>query len=222
MASVDYANDRVYFASHRKAGGSLNTLWSLDLSGAPGVFSLAWAKDLDDIDSSPVLSGGRVYVGSVQNGGTLHALDAATGGISPPPVPPLDREFLHNDGQVKGFVFPDRASGDLYFATDNFVWALNDDGLSITNNFAGGIPLAGGVVPTSAVLFIPGSTYVYVGGSDGKLYEIDVSGGTPVIRSVVVGDGLAPVGAPSLDWPNSLLHVGTEAGGFYAVEVPFP
>ncbi len=101
-------------------------------------------------------------------------------------------------------------------------WALNDDGASISNKFAGPITLAGGVVPTSAVLFIPGSHYVYVGGSDGKLYEIDVLGASPVIKPLVLGDGLATIGAPSLDWPNDLIHVGTEAGVFYTVEMPFP
>ncbi len=74
------------------------------------------------------------------------------------------------------------------------------------------------MIPTSPVLFIPGSHYVYVGGSDGKLYELDTLG--PSWRSVTLGDGSAAVGAPSLDWPNDLIHVGTEAGVFYAVEIP--
>jgi hypothetical protein len=48
--------------------------------------------------------------------GTVYSIDAATGN------PALDRTFVHNDGQVKGFVFPDRGSDDAYFATDNLVW----------------------------------------------------------------------------------------------------
>jgi hypothetical protein len=129
---------------------------------------------------------------------------------------------------VKGFVFPDWRTGDLYFATDNYVWALHWDGATITNKFPpGGISLGGGVIPTSAVLFVPGSHYVYVGGDDvgggnPRLYEIDVLGPAPVIKSVQLGDGGAKVGSPSLDWPNDLVHVGTEAGVFYAVEVPLP
>jgi hypothetical protein len=73
------------------------------------------------------------------------------------------------------------------------------------------------------VLFVPASHYLYVGGSDGSLYEIDVAvAGAPTVKSVVLGDGSAVVGAPSLDRDNSLVHVGTEAGVFYAVSVPLP
>ena len=83
------------------------------------------------------------------------------------------------------------------------------------------ISLGGGVTP-SAVLLIPGSHYLYVGGSDGQLYEVDVLGPAPSLKSEPLGDGLATVGAPSLDWTYDLIHVGTEAGIFYAVEVPLP
>jgi hypothetical protein len=215
MAVVDYPTDTVYFTSLDHSGGS-PTLWALRLGAGP-VFTPAWGapRALGDITSSPVLMDDRVYVGSPVFGGTLYSIDAATG-MGP------DRTYPHNNGQVKGFVFPDRSSGDLYFATDDFVWALNDDGSTISNKYPpAGISLGGGVVPTSAVLFIPGSHYVYVGGSDGRLYEIDVLGGVPIIKSVRLGDGLATVGSPTLDWSNSLIHVGTEAGVFYAVEIPF-
>ena len=47
-----------------RTGGSQNTLWCLQLGAPPNVFTLVWARnDLGDIDSSPVLRGGRVYVG---------------------------------------------------------------------------------------------------------------------------------------------------------------
>jgi hypothetical protein len=62
---------------------------------------------------------------------------------------------------------------------------------------------------------------VYVGGSDGKLYEIDVAA-APAVKSIALGDGLSVVGAPSLDRGYDLVHVGTEAGVFYAVSVPLP
>jgi hypothetical protein len=72
------------------------------------------------------------------------------------------------------------------------------------------------------VLFVPGSHYVYVGGSDGKLHEIDVLPAVPVLKAVTLGNGLATVGAPSLDRVYNLIHVGSEAGIFYAVQVPLP
>jgi outer membrane protein assembly factor BamB len=171
---------------------------------------------LGNIDSSPVIRNGRVYVGSTILGGTVHSFDALTGGD--------ERTYVHGDGQVKGFVFPDRASNDLYFATDGFVWGVTDTGApAMTNKFGSGVVLAGGVTPSSGVLFVPGSHYVYVGGSDGKLYELDTLG-APGIKSVTLGDGLAAIGSPSLDigFTPNLVHVGSVAGIFYAVQVPLP
>jgi hypothetical protein len=219
MAAVDYGPPpRVYFTS--RAGqpvGSTNTVWCFDLPAAAPIFStsLAWVRQLGDIDASPTLRGTRVFVGSPQAGGTVLSLDSATGGD--------DRGFLHADGQVKGFVFPDRDSGDLFFATDNSVWAVTDTGAALVNKFAGPISLPGGAKP-SPVLFARGTGFVYVGGSDGKLYEIDVAPAVPTIKSVTLGNGLSVVGAPSLDigFSPNLVLVGTEAGIFYAVQVPLP
>jgi hypothetical protein len=217
-ATVDYATSLVYFTSRAKAGGSANTLWCLQLGAVPGVFSLVRARgDIGDIDSSPVLRGGRIYVGGTAGGGTLYSIDAATCD------PALDRAFVHGDGQVKGFVFPSRSSptGDVYFATDSRVWVVQDDGSTLAPKYAGGVSLGGGATP-SVALNMPGSGFVYVGGSDGKLYQIDVSGASAVLKSVTLGDGSALVGGPSLDRGFNLVHVGTAAGIFYAVQVPLP
>ncbi len=209
MATVDYAAARVYFASRRKLTGSPTTLWCLQLGASPVLSACSgWTpRALGDIDSSPVLRGGRVYVGS--GDGILYSIDAATG------QPLLDRTFAHGDGQVKGFVFPDRWSDDLYFATEGYVWKVSDDGLSLIQDLKVGLP--NGAKP-SAALFVPASQRVYVGGTDGNLYEIDVASGATT--PVALGDGKAVVGAPSFDWENGLVHVGTEAGVFYAVSVP--
>jgi len=219
MAAVDYATQRVYFTSHPIAGGSTTTLWCLQLVGTPGVFAgCGWAtpRALGDIDSSPVIRGSRIYVGSSAGGGTVYSIDAATGN------PALDRTFPHGDGQVKGFVFPDRHSptGDIYFATENFVWGVEDLAGGMSNKFAAGISLGPGVKP-SPVLFVPGSRYLYVGGSDGKLHEVDALGAA-WLKAWPLGDGVPTVGAPSLDTGFDLVHVGTENGIFYAVETPFP
>ncbi len=216
MAAVDYgppAPPRAYFTSY--AGGSPNSLWAFELAAAAPVFNPIWAKALGNLDSSPVLRGGRVLVGSPLNGGTIHSFEALLGGD--------ERTFVHNDGQVRGFVFPDRASasGDFYFATDDFVWGVTEIAGALASKFTGPISLPAGAKP-SAVLFVPGSHYLYVGGSDGRLYELDTLQATPVPKPVTLGDGLSVVGAPSLDREHGLVHVGTEAGIFYAVSVPLP
>jgi hypothetical protein len=219
-AAVDYGPPAlVYFTNYERTPvGSTITLRCFELKESPDpVWNLLWARALGNIDSSPVLRGGHVYVGSPLAGGTVYAIDALDGGNTA-----LDRTFVHGNGQVKGFVFPDRASNDIYFATDDFVWGVTDTGAAtMTNKFTGPISLPGGAKP-SPVLFVPGSHYVYVGGSDGNLYEIDTLQASPVPKPVMLGNGLAVVGAPSLDRINNLVHVGTEAGIFYAVQIPLP
>jgi len=216
MAAVDYGPPlppRVYFTSYERTPvGSTTTLWCFELKTSPDpVFNLLWGRALGNIDSSPVLRGGRVYVGSAQGGGTVYSIDALTGGG--------DRTFPHGNGQVKGFVFPDRSSRDIYFATNDFVWGVTDDVGGMVNKFGSALSLGAGVKP-SPVLFIPGSHYLYVGGSDGSLYQFELLGGP--LESVTLGNGKSAVGAPSLDRDFNLVHVGSEAGIFYAVALPLP
>jgi outer membrane protein assembly factor BamB len=208
-AAVDYASKLVVFTSW--AAGSPNTLWCVRLDESPNpTFTLVWARALGDISSSPVIRGDRVYVGT--DAGTLYSIDLASGAAL------LDRTWGHGNGAVRGFVWPDRTTDDLYFATDDLVHGVSDTAGGIVPNFAS-FGLGGGVVP-SPVLLAPGTQWLYVGGSDGKLYEIDVTG--PTAKPVTLGDGMAAVGAPSLDRGHDLIHVGTEAGIFYAVQVPLP
>jgi outer membrane protein assembly factor BamB len=204
MAAVDYTADRVYFAGHRRAGGSSNTLWALDITG--GGLSLAWAVDLGDIDGSPVVRDGRIYVGTTA--GVVYSVRAGDGADF--------RSYAINDGAVKGFVLPDRTSSDLFVSTDNHVFFLKDDGVAVVSTW----PEA--TVPGPSIPVFDASTRrLFVGGSDGRLYQIDVSG-APVVSSVQLGDGLAGVGSPTLNWIESVLYVGTEAGVVYRVTTPIP
>jgi len=214
MAAVDYGTRRVYFTSHPRSGGSPDTLWCVQLDASPSpVFTGVWSRDLAAIDGSPVVQGGRVYVASAAGGGTLYSIDAASGAML------MDRTLpLLNDGPAKGLVFPNRESNDLYFATGTRVWGVTDVAGALSPKFPT-VTLGVGVTP-SIVLFSSALARLYVGGSDGRLYELDVSAPSVVVRSVPLGDSLSVVGAPSLDLENNLVHVGTEAGIFYAVGVP--
>ncbi len=214
--AIDYATRRVYFASHKRLGG--DTLFCLDINPSPPitpVFTYKWSRDLGNITGSPVLRGGRVYVGTDAGMGTIYSLDAATG---------LD-DHTHSplDGPVKGFLFPDRRNDDLIFATDTKVWSLSDDGPTMTVNWQW---TTGGLNP-SVILFRPQTSFVYVGSANGKLYELDFSLATmvtpPTSKLRILGDGLGQIGAPSLDigMPQKLLIVGSESGTVYGVEVPF-
>ena len=205
-ASVDYANNRLHFASFQASGGSQNTVWCLDFNGTSAT--LRWARNLGNVSGSPIRHGGKVYVGT--DGSTVHALDADTG-ADLWTVP-----FNLNDGPVKGFIWPDFASSDLYLTTTGRVWSLTDTGTSASENWN----LA--TIPAPSIpLFTLNGNRLMVGSGDGNLYEIDVSAPlTP--KSVTLGDGSAAVGSPSLHVWTGILYVGTDAGAIYAVQIPLP
>ena len=107
MATVDYARGQVYFAAYQ---ATTNSLWCLKLGPPSDALQFGWVAPravLDDIDGSPVLRGNRLYVGNIN--GRLWAVD------------PTDGTGLYSwdtgDGNVKGFPFPDRRNGDVYFVT---------------------------------------------------------------------------------------------------------
>ncbi len=216
--AIDYNTRRLYFASHTRLGG--DTLFCLQINPSPPatpVFSFVWSRNLGNITGSPVLRGGRVYVGT--DAGIVYSLNAATGLIgddhsyNPAPL----------DGPVKGFLFPDRRNDDLIFATDTKVWSLSDDGATMTLNWMWTVA---GLNP-SVVLFRPQTNFVYVGNKNGELYELDFTSATigtpPTHKLQVLGGGFGQVGAPSLDLgPPALLVVGSEPGVIYGVTVPFP
>jgi outer membrane protein assembly factor BamB len=218
--AIDNAARRVYFASRRYGGGS--TIWCVHVDGlAP--FTLVWSRDVGDVDGSPVLRNGRVYFGSAD--GVVYSLQATDG---------LDqRTFTTGDGPVKGFVFPDRRNDDLIFATDTMVWSVSDDGSNPMSLNWQWTDVVNDLTP-SVVLYWPQTDYVYVGGKDGRLYQLDFTAAdrdTPPTHAILVlGDGKGQVGAPSLDIGvvppdvaegKKLLIVGGESGVLYGVEVPF-
>jgi len=209
-ATVDYANNRIYFASRSRSGGSSDALWCLSFNGTG--FTKLWSAALGDIDGAPVMLGGRLYVGN--NAGTVYAVDPATGATI--------WSYTTTDGAVKGYIWPEYTTGTpspaaprrLYFSTTNTVWAIDDTGSSATADWS--------------VTTIPGpstplapfrDTRVYVGSTNGRLYQIDAATGS-VTTSVVLGDGTAAVGGPALDVINNMAYVGSESGTVYAVQLP--
>ncbi len=208
MAVVDYSRapqNRVYFASRQSSAPE--TLWCLNL-GLPGSlsFTLRWKIDLGNISGSPVLRSGRIYVGN--DLGEVWSVRADDG---------MDAYFINlGDGPVRGFVFPDRGSGDVYVSTNGLVWRLTDNGSFWVNQW-------GRVVPNpSPPLLRPGAAHVYVGGGDGKLYQLATPGGAITSLALDYDPLSFVVGAPSFDLGFGLVHVGSERGVFYAVQVPLP
>jgi len=203
--AVDYTANRVYFTSRARSGGSSDTVWCLSVSSTGA--SKVWSVAVGDADASPVVYGGRVYVGT--NDGTVYALDAATGAVL--------ASYATGDGAVKGFVMPEFSSTlprHLYLATTTRVWSLLDSGSSITSAWS-----TTAVPGPSTPMVVPGTSEFYVGSSDGRLYQLDTATGA-VVASVVLGDGTAAVGSPARDPLSSFAYVGTESGAIYGVALP--
>jgi outer membrane protein assembly factor BamB/fibronectin type 3 domain-containing protein len=205
-ATVDYTNNRIYFASRTRPNGAFETLWCLSFSDTG--FTKEWALQAGDMDGAPVLYQGRLYIGN--NNGNVSIVDPDTGAqgwIYP----------ATGDGPVKGFITPQGTASfprRLYFSTTNTVWSITDeggtasDGWSITTVPGPSIPLA----PF-------GENILYVGSSDGSLYQLDAATGN-VATSVELGDGNGTIGSPALDVRNEMAYVGSESGAVYAVELP--
>jgi len=70
---------------------------------------------------------------------------------------------------------------------------------------------------------IGGVAYIYVGSSDGHLYQVRADDPTPTatMKSVLIRTG-ATIGPPAFDVGGNMIYVGSDAGAFYAVQAPLP
>jgi outer membrane protein assembly factor BamB len=205
-ATVDYANNRIYFASRARAGGSSDTLWCLSFNGTG--FTYEWSADYGDIDGAPVVYQGRLYVGNTS--GTVYAVNPDNGAM----------HWSHGpsgDGPVKGFVAPQATSAlprRLYYSTTSTIWSITDNGSSASSGWDL-TSVSGPSIPLAPF----GADVLYVGSADGRLYQIDAATGN-VQTSVVLGDGTAATGSPSRDGVNHMAYVGSESGAVYGVTLP--
>ena len=204
MAVVDYAAkpNRVYFTS--RPDTALETLWALEL-GPLNTDDLTelWRATTGASDSAPVLRGGRVYHGD--NSGRAYSVRASDGGDV--------RSFNTSDGAIKGYLFPDRWSTALYASTTGRVWKLVD-GTSLTSDWSVSVP------SPSIPLLWSSQSYLYVGGGDGKLYQIDPATGSANNDVALPTATVTPLGAPSLDIGYGLLLV-PSGNCIFAVRVPY-
>ncbi len=203
----------VVFTSRTKFGGSAHTVWALAFTGS--VATLAWTRDLGDIESPPTHDwiANRVLVGTVA--GAIHALDPAASGATL-----WSRAFA--DGPVRGFVSYDPAGARLAFATSTTVRSIP------ANGTVGDWSVGGLLSPTRPLLHF-GTTRWYVascadaGCTTGRVTELDAANawGTPKTYDLAGVGGLGPVTIDRSVSP-ALLHAGSRSGRVVAVELPLP
>ncbi len=211
MTTLDYAANRVYFGTTAPAATfvalDLGPLGSPALSLSPPVWN---PKAMGTgTNGAPVFRGGRVYLGD--SSGQIHALHV--GGATPG----VSYQVGTGDGEVRGFLWPDRRDDRLYFAGNGKVQAVRDTGASLTT------PIWGVSLTTpSMVLQWPGTDFLYVGDGTGRLVQIDVSDQSQ--KSIVLEAG-QQIGPPSFDRLTAgqeMVIVGSVTGTIYAVKVPLP
>jgi hypothetical protein len=205
--TVDYDTRRVYFTSRARSGGSNHTVWCLDVSGGSAV--KVWSRAVGDIDGGPVIAGGRLYVGT--NAGTVAALELADNGTTM-------RTYATGDGPIKGYIWPEWGTSNLYFSTTNKVWSLADpgSGATLTKRWD-----SGASVPSpSTPMLLDTQGRVLVGGGDGALYQLNAT--TGALAGAPVALGSASLGTPAFDVASGMLHIGSTSGLIHAVASPLP
>jgi Tol biopolymer transport system component len=219
-ASVDYTRGQVYFTSWELNPGVDPSLWCLKLAAAD-LGSSCWSvTGIGNLTAGPVERKGVVYVGG--DSGQVRAFNAADGSSH------WESPFGGCGGgaPVKSYVLAERLglAQDLYYATSAAVCAATDDG-------SGGATLKWQITyitnPSAPLLVrVGGVAYIYVGSSDGQLYQIAVenpgSPGSPGPVTSVLINSSATIGTPAFDVRDNMLYVGTDAGAIYAVQAPLP
>jgi outer membrane protein assembly factor BamB len=201
-ASIDYARQAAYFASHEFAAGT-DTVWAVDLLAGGKI----WSTPIGNVSGSPVQRGLTLFVGT--DDGFVYALDVRDGTVKP--------NFPFDTGTgspIKGFIFPNFSGPEVYFSIGDSVTRLRDRGTDVVVDWTEAVP--GASIPT----YPPGGDFLWVGSNDGKLYQLDALTGAS--SSVPLASGPMPgVGNPSFDLFHGLIYVGTEDGAVLAVAAPF-
>jgi len=212
-AAVDYTLSQVYFASLEFTAGQ-PSLWCLQLT-ATGFGASCWAPLTlpASISGGPVQRSGRIYVGD--DNGQVWAFDGATGALQWGPF-----ASCGGGAGIKSFVFADRqgTAQDLYYATSSGLCAITDPGPAPSSKWAiGTLTIPGPSAPLLARIL--GVAYIYVGSSDGNLYQIEADNPT-AITSVLLRPG-STIGPPAFDVFDNMIYAGSDAGAIYAVQAPF-
>ncbi len=203
--SVVFSTSRIYFTS--KARGAADTVWCLGY--APMSFTNVWSANPGDVNTSPAVREGSVYVGTMA--GDIHSLDADDGAVLWP------TPHATGDGPVFLFVFRPISTNRLYFSTANAAHALTDTGAAAVPFWTAPLALPNPSVP------IPVAPNVYISAADGRIYQVSDTTTTPSPIAVSIGDPSAPspLGQLTFDISTATVTVGSAAGVVYALKFPF-
>jgi hypothetical protein len=197
---VDYSRDRLYVTSRDGSGNNQNGIWIVSIV-ANGALLARYAGGDFTTAPSVLFDNTKLLVGD--EAGVLHIVDLAT--------LVKTTNTVASGSAFKGFVWEDfNIPGRLYFVTsDGNVWAL------ATPSSASAAwktkPVSGGTVAQ----LLPANNVLWVGGSNGRLYQLDLTSGA-VAKTLTIGSGTLSVGPVSTETTGEL-YVGTTDGTLYKV-----
>jgi outer membrane protein assembly factor BamB len=205
-SSPAWADGHVFMVANAagKAGiasAGAGSVWCLDAKTGHVV----WRKRLASAsESSPLITGGRVYLGSQD--GTVYALNASTGAIRWRwrAAGPVKAGVAYSQGRL--FVGDYTGGMTALTTSGHVVWHKSTSGLSFSRS--------GNFYATPAVAF----GRVYAGNTDGFIYSFAVHSGQLAWRRATGGYVYsAPVAADVPGMPPAIF-AGSYSGKFYALD----
>jgi len=225
---VDYGNNTVWVTSQSNSGAQAS-VWKLN--AVNGALLTSWnnaALGESDtsanagIDGSPIqnATGSFVYVGTNgvvgSSAGKLKAIRVSDGTV-----------FTHTPssgtGSVKGMPWPlwydavGSGGETIIFTLNTTVHSVNFNGSTFTVNWT---PKTLTGTPTLSAPIDDGANHLYIGGSTGKVYQIDADTGNNE-KSVPSAAISGTMGDPTYNFDQGRIHVGATNGHIYTFTTPF-
>ncbi|HWZ96776.1 MAG TPA: DNRLRE domain-containing protein [Candidatus Dormibacteraeota bacterium] len=217
---VDYANNAVWVTSHSNGGTTQPSLWKFNPNNT-GTRLLASAN-LNNISNSASLSYGAdlLFVGN--DSGTLYAVNTSISGAGATAAASL----ATGDTQVIGspLIYGKSSPYTVIISTATKVRAVKYTKGSATFTTTGTgtwtttMPGTTACTPSSPIGY-DGLSTVYVGCTDGTIYQLDVTTGA-ITGSRFVRNATT-LGDATIDVTLSLLIFGTSSSRVYAMSFPF-
>jgi outer membrane protein assembly factor BamB len=197
---VDYVRDRLYVASRDGSAGTQNSLWFLDIVTSGTLIARYSGADFTT-GPSQSSDGNSLWIGD--ESGTLHIVNLTTLGKT--------TNGIASGTAYKGFIWEDfNVDGRLYFVTtDGNVWCLPTP-VSASSCWKTK-PVATGTVNQ----LMPSDSLLWVGGSNGTLYQLNLTSGA-VAKTFTVGTGTLALGPVSTETGDELYTAASD-GTLYKI-----
>jgi hypothetical protein len=219
---VDYVHNVIWITSRSACGTAQPSLWQIN----PTTGATKAIANLGDIDASPTLtfSSDVLFVGTVGDSivgttctagnSTIYAINPTTGATI--------ASYAPTDGPIVSYPVVLNAAPPYFviFSGTTAVHLLKIDTSQSTPMFTQLWSTT--IANPSAPISYTGSSYVYVGSSDGTIHELLLTTGADIKDEITnIGATKGTVGDPSIDEVLSRIYVTTTDQRAYAFVIPF-